>query len=146
MWSWTLLSMLCKQKVILCSFIPYFLLMFVLLKALHGLELTARVWEQHLSYLCEEVVCFVHAHLPQLLQPASSTGAVVTELQQNGFYFSMHNHHHFSCHLPCKHAIQTGSAEQEGRPDSLVSSKKTREKNWISSWWEARHRTDAEAE
>lgn len=145
MWSWTLLcSHNCTER---CRCTPPFLVMFVLIKVLHGLELTARVWEQHLSYLrVGEVVCFVHAHLPRLLQLASLSSSVVIGLQQSGFYFSMYNHHHFPRHLPCKHAMHTGSAEQEGWPESLVSSKKTRKKHGISSWWDARHTSDAEAE
>lgn len=102
-------------------------MLFVSLKSLHGPRLMAHAWEQHLSYLSVGKWC-AHAHLLQLqqLQLASPTNAVVIGVQQNGLYFSMHNHQHFLCHLSCKHAIDTGSAEQEGWLDSLVSSKKTR--------------------
>lgn len=40
----------------------------------------------------EEAVCFIHTHLAQVLQLASSTSAVAVMVQQNRFYLGMHNH------------------------------------------------------
>ncbi len=118
--------MCCNHKVILCSFI--FSVNVVCFAQGSPRIGTSGTCSRTASVTPErgEVLCFVHAHLPHVLQLASSTSAVVIEVQQDGFYLGMHDHHCFSCHLPSKRvsadATHIASAELEGRPDFLVCS------------------------
>lgn len=108
-----------------CAALYSMLMLFVALGALWGSEQAAHVWEQHLPYLSVgKWFVFASAHLPQLLQLASSTSGAAIEVQQTGFNLGVYDHHCSSCHLPGRHVctdgLHIGSAREEGRPDPLA--------------------------
>lgn len=122
-----------------CAALHSLLMLFVALKALRGLELAAHVRKEHLSWLnMEEVVCFVRAHLPQSLQLALSTSAVVVKVQQNDFYLGMYDHHCL-CHIRCRHVSTDGMHIRGAEQECQYLTKK----HYISLWWEYKY---AEAE